>query len=210
MNLLKEEYTYFSEILHRHYNQSVINITEQQGGWSARAFKVDTASGSYFLKAYEKQKASTEKWTALIDTYMPIVLWLGINTNLKERISCPVLSKDGQYKYEDNHYILLVFPYINGYTICDKPMSSRQQNELAELISELHRYGSEIPVDTNPIKEDFAIPFCDGLEKLIASNDQPCVNETLSILKKWKHRGTVPLCSYGVVWAKSKCRLELL
>ena len=176
--------TFFSEILDKHYNQSVINITEQQGGWSARAFRVDTTGGSYFLKAYEKHKASTEKWTAMIDTYMPIVLWLDNNTNLQGKIGCPVLTNDGQYKCEDNHFIFLLFPYIEGYTLCDKPMSLEQKNELADIISELHRYGGEIPVGTNPIKENFAIPFCDELKKLIASNVQPGNNETWSILKK--------------------------
>ena len=178
--------TIFSEILDKHYNQTIINITEQQGGWSALAFRVVTTSGSYFLKAYEKHKASTEKWTAMIDTYMPIVLWLNNNTNLHGKISCPILTNDGQYQCEDNHYIFLLFPYIEGYTLCDKPMSFEQKKEMAEIISELHRYGGEIPVATNHIKEDFTLPFCDELRELVASNLQPRNYEARNILKKYE------------------------
>jgi spectinomycin phosphotransferase len=176
--------TIFTKILDQHYNQSVINIAEQEGGWSARAFRVDTTNGSFFLKAYEKHKAATEKWTSMIDSYMPIVLWLSNNTNLHGKIIFPVLTNNGQYKCEDDHFIYLLFPYIEGYTLCDKPMSVMQKKEMAEIISGLHKYGDEIPVVTNTIKEDYAIPFCHELKELISLIDKPTSNETMSILKE--------------------------
>lgn len=175
--------TILTEILDQQYNRTVINIAEQHGGWSARAFRVDTTSGSYFMKAYVKHKSSTDKWTATIDTYMPIVLWLDSNTNLKGKISCPVLTNTGHYKCEDNQFIFLLFPYIEGYTLCDKPMSPVQINDLAKIISELHHYGSDIPVPTNPIKENFDISFCNELTKLMASDVRPRNTETWRILK---------------------------
>jgi len=176
--------TLFAEIIEKYYNLSIIDIVEQKGGWSARAFRVDTTSGIFFLKAYEKHKASTEKWTSMIDSYVPIVVWLYNNTNLHGKIICPILTIDGQYKCENDHFIFLLFPYIEGYTLCDKPMSVTQKREMAEIIAELHNYGGEIPVVTNTIKEDFAIPFCHELKELISLNDKLSSNETMSILKE--------------------------
>lgn len=176
----------YSKILNQQYNLSGKIITEIEGGWSARAFKVDTTNGSFFLKAYEKHKGATKKWTALVDSYMPIVLWLDNNTNLHGKIICPVLTNDGEYKCEDDKFIYLLFPYIEGYTLYDTPMSAVQITEMAEIISELHKYGEEIPVDTSAIKEDFAVPFCDELRELILLTDKPDASETMSILKEYK------------------------
>lgn len=173
----------FSEILDKYYNISVTTITEQEGGWSALAFKVDTTSGIFFLKAYDKHRMSTDIWTATIDTYMPIVIWLNQNTNLKGRIVSPVLTNEGQYKCEDDRFIIFLFPYIEGYTLCDKPKSDKQNKEMAEIIAELHQYNDEIPVSTDAIKEDFAVPFCHELKEIISSIELPSANETLNILK---------------------------
>lgn len=173
-----------SEILAAQYNQSVLSITEQKGGWSARAFKAVTNGGTYFIKAYEKRRAATEQWTSGIDTYMPIVLWLNNNTGLHGRIICPVLTKNGQYKSEDDHFIYLLFPYIKGYTLGDKPMSVMQIKEMAEIIAELHRYGAGIPVATNAVKEGFATPFCLDLIKIISIIDHADHNEAACILKE--------------------------
>jgi spectinomycin phosphotransferase len=178
--------TIFADILNKYFDLSVINITEQEGGWSARAFKIDTTNGIFFLKAYEKHKASTAQWTAMIDTYMPIVIWLYNNTDLRGKIICPVLTTDGKYKCEDDNLIYILFPYIEGYTLCDKTMTNTQIKEMADIIAELHKYGDEIPVATNTIKEDFAVPFCHELKELISLTEETSSNETMRILKEYE------------------------
>lgn len=64
------------------YGIDSINICRQQGGWTSLAYKVIDNKCSYFLKVYEKRRTSTPKWTALIDNYVPIIRWLGYNTDL--------------------------------------------------------------------------------------------------------------------------------
>lgn len=149
-----------SKLLKEYYNKSFINFSELEGGWSAKAFKVETNDGIFFLKVYDKEKVSTQIWTAAIDTYMPIVVWLNNNTELKNRIICPILSNSGEYKYEDEKFIYLLFPYLEGYTLGKKTMSSQQIKEIAEILAELHNYGANIPIATSSIIEDFAVPFC--------------------------------------------------
>jgi len=174
----------FVKILNEHYKKSAINIIKMEGGWSAQAYKVNTADGIFFLKVYEKHRLSTGIWTAKIDTYMPIVLWLYNNTNLRGKISYPILTVDGQYKCNDERFIFLLFPYIEGYTLCDKLMTREQVRELAEIVAELHKYGDEIPVKADTIEEDFKIPFCDELKRLLSLPNQPSFKETIDVLKQ--------------------------
>ena len=95
----------FNNILEKQYSINCINITAQAGGWSALAYKVFDGEKDYFLKVYEKSRASTPKLTALIDTYVPITMWLNENTDMKGKLSVPLLTKDGKSKCEDDNGI---------------------------------------------------------------------------------------------------------
>ncbi|WP_338015909.1 hypothetical protein [Paenibacillus mesophilus] len=55
------------EVLKEQYDLESTSVSSQRGGWSALAYKVHSSKATYFLKAYEKSRASTPKWTALID-----------------------------------------------------------------------------------------------------------------------------------------------
>ena len=71
-------------ILLKHYHIDAAECIQQAGGWASLAYKVvDTNDRLFFLKVYEKKRISTEKLTASIDDYMPIVGWLNKNTSLK-------------------------------------------------------------------------------------------------------------------------------
>ena len=177
--------TWIEDVL-EHYSKSLINFSELEGGWSAKAFKVVTNDGIFFLKVYDKEKASTQIWTAAIDTYIPIVVWLNNNTKLKNRIICPILTNSAEYKYEDEKFICLLFPYIDGYTLGKKPMSSQQIKEIAEILAELHKYGAEIPIATSSITEDFAVPYCKELKEILSSVSQSQSNETETILRQFE------------------------
>lgn len=141
------------------YDLEAVKIVPQRGGWAALAFKVYSSDGSFFLKVYEKSRTSTPKWTALIDQYVPITVWLMHNSQLRDRLPVPVLTQNGDYKCEDDEGIYLLYEYIEGETVGDKELTGDQVEELSEMIAELHLYGEEIPVETKAIKEDFAVPF---------------------------------------------------
>ncbi|MCM3268115.1 phosphotransferase [Paenibacillus elgii] len=146
-------------LLKEHYDLDATNILPQQGGWAALAFKVYCGKQAYFLKVYEKSRASTPKWTALIDQYVPITIWLMQHSGLKGKLPIPVPTQTGAYKCEDDDGIYLLYEYIEGETIGEKALTAGQVGELSSMIAELHLYGEEIPVETKAIKEDFTVPF---------------------------------------------------
>ncbi|MDU5145598.1 MAG: aminoglycoside phosphotransferase family protein [Paenibacillus dendritiformis] len=149
----------------RHYDIEGAKVIPQQGGWSALAFKAGTAHQDYFLKMYEKSRASTPKWTALIDNYVPVLLWLLRHSGLKGKIPVPLLTKSGHYQCEDENGIYLMYEYIHGAAIGGNALTTEQVCQLADIMGELHRYGEDIPLATDALKEDFQVPFARSLKE---------------------------------------------
>lgn len=154
-------------MLKDYYGLEHTEITPQQGGWAALAFRVRDVKHTYFLKVYEKSRASTPKWTALIDDYVPVLLWLEEHSRLKGKIPVPILTQDGRYQCEDDEGIYLLYEYIVGDTIADTELTRDQVRQLAEMIAELHRYGEEVPLVTSAMKESFTVPFLEQLRSTL-------------------------------------------
>lgn len=171
---------YIEEILYNEYGIQVESVKQVPAGWSASAWKVHSACGDYFLKVYDKHKPSTKKWVERIDSYMPVVLWLYENTELQKKMIAPILAKDGTYKKEDTHFLYMVFPFIEGWTICSEKLKPEQIREIGQIVSQLHSYGEEIPVYTNSLMETFDISFCTVLaERLESIHDFPYLEKEL-------------------------------
>lgn len=147
------------------YDIEITDVLPQQGGWASLAYKVFNKNQSYFLKIYEKSRASTPKLTAQIDQYVPIMVWLMQNSNLKGKISVPISTKSGEYKCEDEYGIYLLYDYIDGETIGDRDLNEDQVYQLSKIITELHSYGENIAIEMGTIKEDFEVPFLQSLRQ---------------------------------------------
>lgn len=154
-------------ILKEYYGLDRTHVVPQKGGWAALAYKVQSEGHAYFLKVYEKSRASTPKWTALIDDYVPVLLWLEEHSRLKGKIPVPILTQDGCYQCEDDEGIYLLYEYIVGDTIADTKLTKDQVRQLAEMIAELHRYGEEVPLVTSAMKESFTVPFLEQLRSTL-------------------------------------------
>lgn len=154
-------------VLKNQYDVNTTDILPQKGGWASLAYRVSNRNQSYFLKVYEKDRASTPKLTALIDHYMPVILWLWHKNHLKGKISVPFLTNSGQYKSEDEYGVYLLYDYIEGETVGKRDLSEVQARQLAKIITELHAYGEDVPVRTDTIREDFDVPFLQSLQQLL-------------------------------------------
>lgn len=153
-------YKSIKQMLYNEYGIQVQSLQEIPSGWSASAWKIHADCGSYFLKVYDKHKPSTKSWVARIDSYMPVVLWLHENTELQTKMTAPILTRSGDYKKEDTALLYMVFPFIEGSTLCSEKLKPSQVLEIAQIISELHFYGAEIPVPVNSLIETFDVSFC--------------------------------------------------
>lgn len=154
-------------VLKDFYGLEHAEVLPQQGGWAALAYKVRIDKQTYFLKVYEKSRVSTPKWTALIDDYVPVLLWLEDHSSLRGKIPLPILTQYGCYQCEDDEGIYLLYEYIVGDTIADHELTKDQVRQLAEIVAELHRYGEEIPMVTSAMKESYDVPFIVSLRSIL-------------------------------------------
>ncbi|GAY78238.1 aminoglycoside phosphotransferase family protein [Niallia sp. Sow4_A1] len=162
-------------ILKDYYNIDITDVLSQQGGWASLAYKVSNKNKSYFLKVYEKSRSSTPKLTALIDQYVPIMVWLKNSSDLQGKIPVPLITSSGEYKCEDEYGVYLLYDFIEGETIGDQDLTGNQVDQLSKILTELHSYGDDIPIRTDAIKEDFEVPFLQMLRQILQKgrNDFP-------------------------------------
>lgn len=155
-----------SDKLHKHYAIRVSDISSVQGGWSALAFCITDIKEKYFLKLYDKKAASTEALTQQIDVYLPIMHWLERETPLNGSMPHLIPCQNGHLFYQDDSFIYVLFAFIDGYTIGDRPLESRQIKNLAKIVKTLHGFDANIPFKTDALKESFDITFFDKLSDL--------------------------------------------
>jgi thiamine kinase-like enzyme len=188
--------TKFKFILKEQFGVDCTDINEAHGGLSAMNYKIDTEGKTFFLKVYDKKKTKSSLWTENINVYMPILVWLNDNTKLKGKIVRPIKTNHGDFRFDDTEHVLLLFDYIEGETV-GKTLNHSQLLEAAEIMACLHSYGSDVPVVTDQIREDFSIPFCNSLEQFISASYstspadvkailQPCLSLLLSINNELK------------------------
>ncbi|MFP7277200.1 aminoglycoside phosphotransferase family protein [Bacillus paralicheniformis] len=160
------------KILKGHYGIDSVNISPEQGGWTALAYQVTDGKAAFFLKVYDKNRASTAKWTALIDDYMPVLRWLSDRTALSGKLPVPLLTTNGEYKCEDDDAVYVLYEYIAGETIGGRPLGKGCEEKIASIIAELHRYDETIPVKTERIKENYDISFLGEMKQWL--DHLPC------------------------------------
>ncbi|MFD1064658.1 aminoglycoside phosphotransferase family protein [Oceanobacillus locisalsi] len=171
-------------ILQTEYSVHPIHIHPKQGGWASLAFEVKAKDAIYFLKVYEKSRASTPKLTAMIDQYVPIVAWLEQNSRLKGKVPVPLKTREGNDKCEDEENIYLLYPFIQGQTIGEKDLTEQQVEAFAHMIATLHSFGEEIPFPTEDLTEHFEVSFAREIEEVMYGNTEQLPAELYSFLSE--------------------------
>ena len=164
---------FVEEALHRCFGMCAKAVWEAPGGWSAHALVADTNAGRYFVKVYDKQRLTVQNWIVRLRQNMPVVLWLRDNTLLGERMAAPLLTQNGDYKVENADFLALVFPYIEGETLGDAPLTLEQIQQLAQLLAALHGNGFPSGVPVEGISETYAVPFLSDIEAYLCARDLP-------------------------------------
>ena len=178
-------------ILQTHFDIICTDISKINIGLSVAVnYKVKTDDKAFFLKVYDKNKAQFSLWTENINTYIPILTWLNGNTNLQRKIVRPIKTNTGDFLFENEESIILLFDYIDGEPVTKNSFTDLQILEIAEIMACLHSYDSNIPVSTDKIKEDFSVPFCISLENFIVNEYQKSPADIKTILQPYLNRLT--------------------
>jgi len=162
-------------LLQLEYNIAVSEITPAVGGWSASAYKINSEQGIFFLKVYDKHRSGIPALLEKLDLCMSAASWLENNTNLHGKINAPVQTKQGEVKAETQDHTYLLFSYINGITPRTTPLTVTQQEELADIVGELHQHGTNMPFDFSSIQEAFKIPCSDLINTPPEESNITCI-----------------------------------
>jgi len=174
-----------NSILKKHYQIIPTNLSSQQGGWASLAYQICNGNQSYFLKVYEKSRASTPKLTENIDQYVPVIQWLSHHSEIKDKISVPLLTVHGDYKCEDEYGIYLLYEYIDGETIGNQELTDDQVVQLSQIIANLHLFGEELPVDTSAIIEDFQVPFSNLFRETLTIENKNIASDVQKVVRPY-------------------------
>ena len=159
------------------------SITPAIGGLSASAYKICCSGDVFWLKEYNKAKINTAKQLEKLDLGMAVAYWLADNTRLKGRINSPIPTVKGEIKAETPDCTYLLFSYIDGITLQTTPLSVDQQEELAEIVGELHQHGSDLPFDFSSIRETYEIPCTEILKmQQREPDDSLCIFKQYDVL----------------------------
>ena len=177
------------KILQEYFEIDVTSVIPLAGGWASLAFKVTNDKKIFFLKMYEINRSSTPKLVKRIDQYVPIMHWIAGNSHfLSGKVTLPLLTKDGVYKYEDNDAFYLLYEYIDGETIGDQPINIQQIDQLSEIIAALHAFGDEIPFDTAAIREDYRVPYDRLIGDMVSITSPKMTNDLRRIIDPFLSR----------------------
>ncbi|NLB91583.1 MAG: aminoglycoside phosphotransferase family protein [Clostridiales bacterium] len=152
------------------YSLSPCSITQVQGGWAANAYLVISNQRHYFLKVFDKHRSTAQYWIQKIPYYISILHHLHKHTPFKKEIIMPICTKENSCWYENEDFLLMLYPYIQGEVLGDTHLSLPQQKELAAIIANLHLHGSQVPKDLLTDRETFDPSFGDSLKTLIKNN----------------------------------------
>ncbi len=182
------------ETIYEHYGLNVSQLTPQQGGWSSLAYKVMAGDRAYFLKMYENSRASTPKWTALINEYVPVLIWLHHHSGLNGKIPVPLATRDGDYRCANADGIFMLYDYIDGETIGPRDLTENQAVQLSKMIAELHLYGEQLPVNTQHLTEDFSVPFVKRLSSLLKGRALPVPSDVSEMINRYREQMNHLIC----------------
>ena len=169
-------------ILREFYGLSPAGITEQKGGWSARAFRVEAEGRRYFLKVYDKEESSTAQWTANLGIYLPFLASAG---ELEGWTPRTVPASDGRLWAEDNRFLTILADYIEGRDLGGQILSQEQASQLGTILGRLHSLKS-FAQTLEPVREAFAVPFCENLRELLDGREYSTIpGDIRGILQKY-------------------------
>ena len=176
------------EILSKQYHLHNALLNDVMPGWSALAYRVEASDRRYFLKVYDKTRCSAQMWIEGIDRYIPALIWLGENTDLRGRIPSIVTTTDGSYKCEDELRLYILFDWIDGITSRDEPLTTPQLSELSQIIAGLHSFGENNHAFDNIIRENYGIHFYDSLMSRVQNREENIPREYIPLIIEKLHQ----------------------
>jgi len=176
------------QVLSNRYGVSNVKLSKVEPGWSALAYCVKAGNDLYFLKIYDKTRHSSQVWIQGIDRYIPAVVWLNKHTPLHKKIPSVIPTVTGDYKYEDDERVFILFEWIEGITPREEPLTRPQLASLAQIVADLHSFDESLLTASNVARESYDIPFYESLLSRVNNSDPNIPSEYLKLITEKLHQ----------------------
>jgi len=142
-----------------------------RGGYVAYVHRViDTDGRQYFCKTYDDARPISQMILPTLSSLTAATVWLGLQPELHGRIVAPV-PQYGPVRY--GAFTTVVFPYVDGVTPRESPLTDMQLTNLVTSVAELHR----LPVTDSALasvpREDFDALWTEAVLPALARIDTP-------------------------------------
>lgn len=142
---------------------SIFGVTPDQpplrmrGGYVAYVHRIDSTDGTtYFSKTYDAERPITAMIMPTLERISLATQWLARQPMLQQRLVAPLSAATGDVLVRDGQYTTLLFPFIDGVTPREQPLTDTQFTHLVDTVSLLHAIDADIPALATVPRERFA------------------------------------------------------
>ncbi|MBS4218750.1 phosphotransferase [Bacillus sp. FJAT-49711] len=158
-------------LVHSYYDLKIDSISFIPLGDKSFSYKIRCQNeDSFYLKLLDKKIQET----AIKQThyYLPLLTELH-KKNLYPAAIYPILTKDKQNKIELDDIVLILFPWIDGYTLANSyPLKDDHIRNIAKLSAKLHMTTEQVGKKVELPNETFDVQFVDELHTYVLTLQQ--------------------------------------
>jgi len=142
---------------------SIFGVTPDQpplrmrGGYVAYVHRIDSTDGTtYVSKTYDAKRPITAMIMPTLEHISLATQWLARQPTLQQRLVAPLATVTGHVLVRDGRYTTLLFPFIEGVTPREQPLTDTQFSHLVDAVSRLHAIDADTPALATVPRERFA------------------------------------------------------
>ena len=139
-----------------------------RGGYVAYVHRIDSADGvAFFSKTYDAVRPITAMIMPTLECCSLATQWLARQPTLQRRLVAPFSAETGEVLVRDGRYTTLFFPYIEGVTPRELPLTEKQFSHLVDTVSRIHAIDADHPALAAVPRERFAPVWIDDIAPAI-------------------------------------------
>lgn len=154
----------------QHYGYCPNFINEVTGGSVGYTYSVDN---QFFLKLYDTRLVMTQRCTETLGEQLALLDILQNKSLLKDKICYPIKTITNDYYYKQDHFIGVLFNFIEGSTLgYANQYSENDILQLSAIVKQLHSLDTNLFCELCP-KETYHLTFGNSLLQLL---DEQLIN----------------------------------
>ncbi len=139
-----------------------------KGGYVAYVHRIDCTDGTtYVSKTYDAHRPITAMIMPTLERISLATQWLARQPTVQQRLVAPLTGVTGDVLVSDGRYTTLLFPFVEGVTPREQPLTNTQFTHLVDTVSRIHAIDADTPALAAVPRERFAPIWIDDIAPTI-------------------------------------------